>query len=119
MLSRNRRRGLPRIQQLVLVPMIATLAVVLSPIFSPAQQKPRVEKGIPVDKKAPAENPDSVWADRIEPLFDKKCLKCHAGVRQLGGLDLRSLDTILRGGDRGPAIIPGKPSESRILQFVQ
>jgi hypothetical protein len=67
---------------------------------------------------AHVENPDAYWASRVEPLLDKQCLKCHAGVRQLGGLDLRSLDTILRGGDRGPAIVPGKPSESRIMQFI-
>jgi len=33
-------------------------------------------------------------------------------------MDLRSLETILRGGDRGPAIIPGKPEGSRLVQFV-
>ena len=33
-------------------------------------------------------------------------------------MDLRSLDTILRGGASGPEIIPGKPNESRILDFI-
>jgi len=65
-----------------------------------------------------AENPDLFWTNRVEPLLDKQCLKCHAGVRQQGNLDLRSLDTILRGGDSGPAVIPGRPNESRILSFI-
>jgi hypothetical protein len=59
-----------------------------------------------------------LWSDRVEPLLDKQCLKCHAGVHQKGGLDLRSLETILRGGEHGPAIIPGKPGESHLIQFV-
>lgn len=117
MLSRN-RRGFSLIEQLIPVPFVATLALVLSPVFLPVQQKARPEKKASATKKAPAANPESVWTDRIEPLLDKKCLKCHAGVRQYGGLDLRSLDMILRGGDHGPAIIPGKPAESRVLQYV-
>ncbi|WP_394796626.1 DUF1553 domain-containing protein [Armatimonas sp.] len=63
-------------------------------------------------------NPEEYWHSQVEPLLDKSCLKCHAGVRQSGGLDLRSLDTILRGGDSGPAVIPGKPGESRLVQYV-
>jgi hypothetical protein len=66
----------------------------------------------------PVIDPEEYWVNRVEPLLDKYCLKCHAGVRQKGGLDLRSLDTILRGGDRGPAIMPGKPEASRAYQFV-
>ncbi len=63
-------------------------------------------------------NSEQFWVEKVEPLLDKQCLKCHAGVRQRGGLDLRSLETTLRGGDSGPAIMPGKPEESRILQYV-
>jgi len=69
--------------------------------------------------KPPPPNPDRLWTTSVEPLLDKYCLKCHAGVRQRGGLDLRSLETMLRGGDGGPAILPGKPDESHILQYVQ
>ncbi len=60
----------------------------------------------------------TLWYRQVEPILDKSCLKCHAGVRQQGGLDLRSLDTILRGGDSGPAIVPGKPDESRLVKYV-
>jgi hypothetical protein len=104
--TNHRRQGFTLIEQVVPVAVIATLALLLAPILSP------------VKEKASPENPDKVWTAVVEPLLDKKCLKCHAGVRQYGGLDLRSLETILRGGERGPAIIPGKPGESRILQFV-
>ncbi len=68
--------------------------------------------------QTPLKNPEVLWRERVEPLLDKACLKCHAGVRQQGGLDLRSLETILRGGGRGSAIVPGQPSASRIVQYV-
>jgi hypothetical protein len=59
-----------------------------------------------------------LWYDKVEPLFDKNCFKCHGGVKQKGGLDLRSLQNILRGGEHGPAIFPGRPDESHIFQFA-
>ncbi len=61
---------------------------------------------------------EELWSNQVEPLLDKQCLKCHAGVRQKGGLDLRSLETILKGGESGPAMIPGKPDESRLVRYV-
>src|SRR5689334_1858264 len=61
---------------------------------------------------------ERMWDNDVLPVLDRYCFKCHAGVRQKSGLDLRSLDTILRGGERGPAVIPGKPDESRLLAFL-
>ena len=62
---------------------------------------------------------ENLWDGRVAPILDRHCTKCHAGVRQKSGLDLRSLETILRGGERGPAIIPGKPDESRLIEFLR
>lgn len=61
---------------------------------------------------------DELWYTQVEPLLDRSCFKCHGGVRQKSGLDLRSLEKILEGGDRGPAINPGEPEESHLYQFV-
>src|SRR5262249_34081730 len=43
-------------------------------------------------------------------LLNKKCLVCH-GATQTSGLDLRQRPTALKGGTRGPAILPGRPEE--------
>lgn len=67
---------------------------------------------------APPSDPETLWREKIEPILDRSCLKCHAGVRQQGGLDLRSLQTMLRGGEHGPALVPGKPEQSRLVQYV-
>ena len=61
---------------------------------------------------------EELWYDKVEPLFDKNCFKCHGGVKQKGGLDLRSLQNILKGGESGPAIFPGRPDQSHIFQFT-
>ncbi len=87
--------------------ILAMLAVSTANAAPPAPHRP-----------APPD-PEVTWANRILPLLDKQCLKCHAGVRQRGGLDLRSLDTALRGGDSGPALVPGQPTKSRLFQYIQ
>lgn len=58
------------------------------------------------------------WADQVAPLLDRYCFKCHGGVRQRGELDLRSLHQILKGGENGAAIIPGRPEESNLFKFI-
>ena len=47
-----------------------------------------------------------------------KCLLCHGRRRQEGGLDIRTRDSLLRGGVSGPAIVPGKPEESLLIQRI-
>jgi hypothetical protein len=115
-------RGLARFNNLLRNVILVLLALILLPACGQAQRR-RHRVRHPKKKKASVvklvvQNPDIFWTKRVEPLLDKQCLKCHAGVRQQGGLDLRSLDTILRGGASGPEIVPGKPADSRILAFI-
>ncbi len=65
------------------------------------------------------ETADTLWVREVEPLLDRNCFKCHGGVRQKSGLDLRSLENILKGGDHGMALVPGDPDASLLYQLVQ
>ena len=58
-------------------------------------------------------------ANRAQALLQAKCARCHGEQGRAAGLDLRSRDTILKGGASGPAIIPGQPDESLALQRVR
>jgi hypothetical protein len=51
----------------------------------------------------------------IAPLFVKHCLTCHNPSDAKGGLDLTSRASLLTGGDSGPAISPGAPNDSYLL----
>jgi cytochrome c553 len=46
------------------------------------------------------------------------CLVCH-GETRMAGLDLRTRESLLKGGARGPAIHPGKPAESLLMRAVR
>ena len=55
----------------------------------------------------------------VMPLLEKRCNKCHHPEEQRGGLDLTRIETMLRGGDDlGPALVPGKPEESPLVQVL-
>ena len=47
-----------------------------------------------------------------------RCQVCHGKRKQEGGLDLRTMASRLKGGNSGPALVPGKPDESLLLQRI-
>src|SRR4051794_32001258 len=59
-----------------------------------------------------------LFETHVLPILETRCLKCHGEGKTKGGLDLRRKFTILKGGDSGPAIVPGKPSDSLLIERV-
>ncbi len=59
-----------------------------------------------------------VFAQDIKPIFEASCVKCHGRGRSKGGFQIDSRATLLRGGDDGPAVNPGKSGESRLIELV-
>src|SRR6266566_699336 len=56
----------------------------------------------------------------IRPILKAHCFDCHGeGEKLKGGLDLRLQRLMLKGGDEGPVIVPGKPDKSLLLKLVQ
>ena len=55
----------------------------------------------------------------IRPLLFERCFKCHSEAMTKGGLRLDSREGIKKGGETGPAVIPGKPDESLLLGAVR
>ncbi|MCY4122197.1 MAG: DUF1549 domain-containing protein, partial [Acidobacteria bacterium] len=82
--------------------------------------------GSPVSAQAPASAgpapPDAEQAEffetSIRPLLADNCHACHSSRvdTPFGGLRLDSRDGLLAGGDSGPAIVPGRPDESALVQ---
>src|SRR6267143_4932753 len=63
------------------------------------------------------EKPVSFSSD-IRPVFQNSCWKCHSGLTQQSKLDLRTRESALKGGVRGPALAPGKAEESRLFRMI-
>src|SRR5437764_10371688 len=58
------------------------------------------------------------FADHVKPLLDANCIKCHGGEKTKGGLKLTSRQSILKGGDTGPAVSTDQPDQSLLLKAI-
>ena len=64
------------------------------------------------------------FEEKIGPVLAEHCYECHSAqakraIRLKGGLLLDSRDGVRRGGDSGPAVIPGNPEDSLILEALR
>ncbi|MFO0951088.1 MAG: PSD1 and planctomycete cytochrome C domain-containing protein [Isosphaeraceae bacterium] len=73
----------------------------------------------PVVTPALADDPETNFEVGVRPVLAGTCFPCHGGKKTSGGLRVDSRDALLRGGDSGPAIVPGDPESSRLLRAVR
>src|SRR5262249_41158799 len=55
----------------------------------------------------------------VLPILSARCLKCHGTDKPKAGLDLRSRAGMLKGGETGPALMPGSADKSLIFEMVR
>ena len=56
---------------------------------------------------------------KIRPLLVENCFTCHsANTNSKGGLRVDDRNGLVHGGESGPAIVPGQPENSRLIQAV-
>src|ERR1700758_4370395 len=58
---------------------------------------------------------EQFFESKVRPILANNCYTCHTGA-QSGGLRLDSREAILKGGKSGPAVIPGSPEKSLLIQ---
>ncbi len=59
-----------------------------------------------------------MWSTHVRPILDLHCVKCHGPIERKSGLELDTPEAVLKGGDEGPAVVPGEPDKSRLYQFL-
>lgn len=55
----------------------------------------------------------------LAPVLVESCLGCHGGMQPRGRLSLETFASLLRGGDSGLIVIPGKPADSLLVQKLR
>ncbi len=58
------------------------------------------------------------WDAHVRPLLEAHCVKCHGGAKQKAGLDLRSVEAVMKGSEEGVVVVPGKPDESPLVSVL-
>jgi hypothetical protein len=57
---------------------------------------------------------------KIRPVLADNCFKCHSTAqKKKGGLLLDSRAAVLKGGDSGPAVVPGEPTKSLLVKAIR
>jgi hypothetical protein len=85
------------------------------PLPPPPKEEPPASRPV-----APAQPPRSelTYEKHILPIVERACVSCHGGKRKRGGLDLRTYTALVRGGDNGTGVVPGKPDDSSLYETV-
>lgn len=77
-----------------------------------SNQKGTLIKPIPNIQQA------QVYTDVVQPILESNCYNCHASSKQKGKLRLDEPAFILKGGEDGKAIVPGKLQESELINRI-
>jgi periplasmic protein TonB len=85
----------------------------------PKEVKPPMPNPMPKPVKPP-EPPSQMVAfePQIKPIFEARCAYCHNDKKKRGGLDLSTVASLLKGGDTGPAVVPGKLDKSPLWEAL-
>ncbi|MBP86419.1 MAG: hypothetical protein CMJ64_06850 [Planctomycetaceae bacterium] len=61
----------------------------------------------------------SFFKESIQPIFEDHCYECHGFDSRKGKFSLATRESLLAGGVSGPAIVPGKPDQSLLINAVR
>ena len=62
-----------------------------------------------------ADRGDRFFDTQVAPILTRRCLGCHNEELKDGGISFRDRASLLKGGERGSAIVPGKPQASMLI----
>jgi Protein of unknown function (DUF1549)/Planctomycete cytochrome C len=66
-----------------------------------------------------AEEREAFFETRIRPVLVTSCVRCHGAAKVNNGLRVDHRDALLRGGDSGAAVVPGRPEASLLMQAIR
>jgi hypothetical protein len=69
--------------------------------------------------QAPPADAGAFFESKIRPVLAGTCFNCHGGQKVSHGLHVDSREALLKGGDSGPALVPGAPDKSLLIQAVR
>jgi cytochrome c553 len=71
------------------------------------------------DANSRSDEREAFFETRIRPVLATTCVKCHGGTKTENGLRVDRRESLLKGGDSGPAIVPGDPEKSPLIRALR
>ncbi len=101
----------------VLWPLAAWAAAGDEPSDAPPAAASAAVTSAAADPSDPADV--EFFEKKVRPLLAARCHQCHGQAKQKGNLRLDSRAAVLKGGDTAPAVVPGKPDESLLVDAIR
>src|SRR4051812_37234388 len=95
-------------------PAVAPLVALLAGALAAVSAGPAVAAG---KLPPPATRPVDFVKD-VQPILARSCYSCHGEQKQKGALRLDVKADALKGGDGGPAFVPGKSADSLLVHLI-
>src|ERR1700730_7714513 len=100
----------PKIKFLLLVAGATFLACALPDKFETTLLR--------ADNSPTSKESEQFFKDKVRPILTQSCAPCHTDSA-MGQLRFDSRESLLKGGNRGPAIVPGDPEKSLLIEAVR
>lgn len=59
------------------------------------------------------------YTERVQPIFEANCFRCHGGMNHRGGLSMATRAGLLKGGHDGAVVVPGDASKSLLVRLMR
>ncbi len=72
---------------------------------------------------AAAQTPDpgtvEFYQQKVKPIFDANCARCHGGENHRGGLNIDTMAGLIKGGHDGSVLVVGHPEQSLLIKLIR
>ncbi|HEX4795748.1 MAG TPA: PSD1 and planctomycete cytochrome C domain-containing protein [Humisphaera sp.] len=101
--------------------LAGAIGIALAAPVAPPTTQPNSGAAL-MTSKSPDLTPEQAqfFETKIRPILTDRCYKCHSveQAKARGGLTLDTRDGWQKGGENGPAIVPGDPENSRLIKAI-
>ena len=73
----------------------------------------------PVAASGAAANTPAFYTEKVRPILQTNCGKCHFDMNHKGGLSLATKASTMKGGRDGVVIVPGDPANSVLVKLIR
>ena len=70
-------------------------------------------------QSGPASNTAAFYTQRVQPIFETHCYRCHGGLNHRGHLSIATRAGLLRGGMDGAVVVPGNSAQSLLIHLIR
>ncbi len=67
----------------------------------------------------PAPGSAEFYTQKVQPIFQANCYRCHAGMNHRGGFQMDTQKGMLQGGHDGIVLVPGHPELSLLVKLIR